>query len=65
MRDLIDAIQVLVSQNKVRISDHGYDEIAEDSLSVDEILRGVANGRVVEDYPDDPKGPCVLVLQIG
>jgi len=49
---------------RIRISEHGYDEISEESLFIRDIVSGVFNGRLVEDYPDFPKGPCVLVLQM-
>ena len=63
MEDTFTAIKELVAIGKVRISDHGYDELAADNLTVRDILAGLANGQVVEDYPDYPKGPCVLLLQ--
>ena len=63
MSATLKAIRALVEIRDVRISEHGYDELAEDGLMVTEILSGIADARVVEDYPAYPKGPSVLVLQ--
>ena len=53
----------LVQAGEVRVSAHGYDEIAEDGILAGEVIDGVAAAVVIEDYPAYPKGPCVLVLQ--
>ena len=52
-----------MARREVRISVHGYDELAADQVLVHEVVEGLAAAVLVEDYPDYPKGPCVLVLE--
>jgi hypothetical protein len=63
MESLWDKILNLISRGEVKISAHGYDELAADGLSVREIMLGVGEGIVIEYYPQYKKGPCVLVFQ--
>ena len=63
MSETLAAVQSLVAAGEVRISEHGYDELAEDGISVKDIINSVSEAAVVEDYPTFPKGPAVLVLQ--
>ncbi|MGH7830488.1 MAG: DUF4258 domain-containing protein [Candidatus Binatia bacterium] len=45
------------------MSDHGYEEMSDEDILARDVLAGVLDGVVVEDYPTYAKGPCVLVLQ--
>jgi hypothetical protein len=59
----LQLIQALVAGGEIRISDHGYDELSADKISVRDVLDGIKAAALVEDYPKYSKGPCVLVFQ--
>lgn len=63
MSNFLTRVQELIDIGEVRISEHGYDELAEDELTARELLAGVKNAIIIEEYPDYSKGPCVLTFQ--
>ena len=63
MSQTFQSVRDLVARQEVVISDHGYDELVADGILVEEIIMGVCEAAVIEDYPTYYKGPCVLVLQ--
>ena len=63
MNQTLQLVQELVARGEIRISEHGYDELTADNISVEDVLHGVAKADLVEDYPGYFKGPSVLVLQ--
>ncbi len=63
MSDTFKKVLKLIEKGEIKISNHGYDELAEDGILVKDVMASVEDGKGVEDYSDYPKGPCVLVLQ--
>jgi hypothetical protein len=63
MSSTFSKIRDLIRINKVLVSQHGYDEMMYDGILFRDTIHGVAEGIVVEDYPEYYKGACVLVLQ--
>jgi len=63
LSEFVERVRDLIQAGDVRISEHGYDELTEDGLTAREVLAGVQEAEVIEEYLKYPKGPCVLVLQ--
>ena len=63
MGTLLAIIQELVSAGKIRVSAHGFEELASDDITLGELLDGLPKAVTVEEYQDYHKGPCVLVVQ--
>jgi hypothetical protein len=49
LSDTLNQIEALVARGAIRISDHGYDELAKDDISVSDIVAGIGSAVVVED----------------
>ncbi|MFM9058022.1 MAG: DUF4258 domain-containing protein [Planctomycetaceae bacterium] len=64
MSQLWQRFTTLIAAGDVRVSEHGYDALVDDGLTVDDVLAGAAAAVVVEEYPEYPKGAAVLVLQV-
>lgn len=63
MSHLFVSIMKLVQENNIKISAHGYDELSEDEILVRDVITGIQESVVIEEYPEYPKGPCILVLE--
>lgn len=60
--DTFDKVCEAVDAARVHVSEHAYDEAVEDGLSVVAVIDQTTGAEVIEDYPDDPRGPSCLVL---
>jgi hypothetical protein len=63
LSELLLKIQRLVETKDVRVSEHGYDAMIDDTLTVREIITGMPSGVLLEEYPNYGKGPALLLLQ--
>ncbi|MCC6791451.1 MAG: DUF4258 domain-containing protein [Thermomicrobiales bacterium] len=63
MSETLARVKELVSLGRVRPSSHGYSELNGDGILYAEVLTGLPEAVVVEDYPDAMRGPTVLSLQ--
>ena len=62
MSKIYHEIKELIATGQVKISEHGYDELADDNIYIHELLNGIDKAEIVEEYPDYPKGKCILLL---
>ena len=63
MDETLARIRNLVAEGRIAVSDHAYDELLEDGILATEVIRGLGDAVIIEDYPDAFKGPSVLTLQ--
>jgi len=63
LSSILAQIQALVARGEVRLSLHGFRELAADDILLDDLLDGAGSAVLIEDYADASRGPTVLVLQ--
>lgn len=63
MSKTLAKVREYVAAGRVRVSQHGMQELADDAIDLKAVTTGVESAVVVEDYPEYHKGPSVLCLE--
>lgn len=62
MSETLQRVRVLIAAGRYAFSNHAYEELTKDGILPSDILAGLSEATVVEDYPDAKRGPSVLVF---
>jgi hypothetical protein len=63
MSETLRRVQTLVTSGEYRVSRHGLRELAADEIPLEDVIVGIEDATLVEDYPDSRMEPSVLILQ--
>ena len=61
-RHILDEIRRLTRDGSYDVTDHGYDEMADDNLLLVDVETAILTGAIVREDKDDPRG-TVHVLE--
>ena len=57
-------IQAQAAARAIRITDHAREEMEEEAIVLAEVQEAIANGHIIENYPDHGRGSCCLLSGI-
>lgn len=58
----IEEIKERINQDNYEISYHAEKERYAEDISISDLETAISNGEILEDYPNDPRGPSCLIL---
>jgi hypothetical protein len=59
---VIGKIRKKIAQRQFEFAQHAVDQSIIRHISVQELCEAIANGEIIEDYPEDKYGPSCLML---
>ena len=57
---VLEQIRTQANVENIRITQHAQQEMAEENITLDEVLETIATGRILENYPEHRIGACCL-----
>jgi len=61
----IESIRLKIEAGKYVISFTHTEKVRLRKIGAEEIEEAIWGGTVIESYPDDPRGPCCLILGLS
>ncbi|MEX2316454.1 MAG: DUF4258 domain-containing protein [Pirellulales bacterium] len=58
----IQSIQQAIAAGQVRVTDHAEEAMSADGLKLEDVLKSISSGEIIEDYPSDYPFPSCLML---
>lgn len=59
---MTEQIRLKIAQDQFEFSKHAVNQSILRHISVEELREAMANGEIIEDYPEDKYGPSCLIL---
>jgi hypothetical protein len=58
---LLKHLRSQVADEKVRVTQHAQQEMAEENIALSEVFEALSNSRILEHYPNHRRGACCLL----
>src|SRR5438105_4771661 len=57
----LERIQEQAASENIRVTQHAQQEMAEEEITLDEVLEAIASAQMLENYPEHRRGACCLL----
>jgi hypothetical protein len=57
----LEQIRSQADTENIRITQHAQQEMAEEGITLNEVLEAIATGQILENYPEHRRGACCLL----
>jgi hypothetical protein len=58
---VLERIRAQANAENIRVTQHAQQEMAEENITLDEVLEAIATGQILENYPEHRRGACCLL----
>ena len=61
LKATLEQIRAQADIENIRITQHAQQEMAEEDITLDEVLEAIFTGQILENYPEHRRGACCLI----
>jgi hypothetical protein len=58
---VLERIRAQAAAESMRITQHAQQEMAEEDITLEEVLQAIAAAHILASYPEHRRGPCCLL----